>query len=110
MLLQICKSLTELPAQDMIMVGYYFFMFLLLLVTFLSLPVGSGDIAISMASIHQSIHPGRCPVHSEVSFSVEFDSMRFMSVYSVIVGLNLLCGVNKMMLWGYKKIKERSKG
>ena len=48
-------------------------------------------------SVHQS---GRRQVHSEVSVSVEFHVMRLTSVYSVIVGLILHCGVKKMVLWG----------
>ena len=53
--------------------------------------------------------PSVCLVHSEVSVSVEFHIMRFMSVYSVIVRLNLLCGI-KNWYCGVKKDKRKVKG
>ena len=43
-----------------------------------------------------------CLAHSEVSISVEFHIMRFMSVYFIIMRLNCFARL--------KKIKERSKG
>ena len=58
-------------------------------------------------SVHLSVvHPGRCQVHSEVSISVEFHIMRFMSVYSIIVGLNLHCGVKRIGVVGLKGSKQ----
>ena len=57
-------------------------------------------------SVHPSVHLGRRQVHSEVSISVEFHIMRFMSVYSLIVGLNLHCGVNKICVVGLKRSKK----
>ena len=52
-------------------------------------------------SIHQSVHQSYIPrLHFEVSLSVEFHIMRLVSVHSVILGLNLLCGVKKLVLWG----------
>ena len=51
--------------------------------------------AYSRRFVHPSVPPGRCQVHSKISISVEFHIMRLMSVYSVIVGLILHCGVKK---------------
>ena len=46
------------------------------------------------------------PKISRVSLSVEFHIMRLMSVYSVIVGLNLHCGVKKIGVVGLKRSKK----
>ena len=52
----------------------------------------------------------RRQVHSKASVSVEFHIMRLTSVYSIIAGVILHCGVKKMGIVVLKKIKERSKG
>ena len=57
-------------------------------------------------SICPSVCLGRRQVHSEVSISVKFHIMRFMSVYSIIVGLNFHCGINKIRVMGLKRSKK----
>ena len=56
-----------------------------------------------------SIRLGRRQVHFEVSVSVEFHMMRLTSVYSVIVGLILHCGV-KNWCCVVKKDQRKIKG
>ena len=57
-----------------------------------------------------SVCPSRRPVHSEVKVSVEYHIMRLIAIYSVIVGLNLLCGVKKNGVVGLKKDQRKIKG
>ena len=54
----------------------------------------------------QTNYPYMPTWHSGVSVPVEFLIMRLISVYSVIVGLNLHCGVKKIGVVGLKRSKK----